>query len=224
MPEPNGTSQRREGAGPDKAPPPPGPVGPRAVPEPSAASRGLPVPKPVRPRRSREPDRPPSTTLTRTTRPGLTQAAKLGTPQDTSEAGFTTHLHRDQDRVNIRERVDVAYRFVAQGRPELSQRVFHGKLVDVSLGGAQLEGVLPEGVTSEELLSEEVMLKAEMALPFVEGPLAVDSNVAWIKPAECGGVFFGLDFIDMTEERLKVVRAFLIGLQSPTRTKFRRGR
>ncbi|MHC4202920.1 MAG: PilZ domain-containing protein, partial [Planctomycetota bacterium] len=169
-------------------------------------------------------DRPSSGVVTRTTRPGITQAAKLGSDKAGTKREFTTHLHRDQDRVNIRDFIDVSYRFLLPNRPELARDVYSGRLVDISLTGAQVEGPVPEGVPSDELTSDEVVVKSEMALPYVEGPLVTDSQLAWVRPGRVAGCSLGLDFIDVTDDQLKLIRGFLIGLQSPTRTKFRRGR
>ncbi len=169
-------------------------------------------------------DRPSSGVVTRTTRPGITQAAKLGSGEGRPKREFTTHLHRDQDRANIRDFIDVSYRFVLPNRPELARDVYSGRLLDISLTGAQMEGPVPEGVPSDELTSDRVVVKSEMALPYVEGPLVVDSQLAWVRPGRVAGCSLGLSFIDVTDDQLKLIRGFLIGLQSPTRTKFRRGR
>ena len=162
--------------------------------------------------------------MTRTTRPGITQAVKLGGGEGRPKREFTTHLHRGQDRVTIREFIDVAYRFVLPNRPEFARNVYSGRLLDISLTGAQLEGPVPEGVPRDELTSDKVVLKSEIALPYVEGPLVVDSQLAWVKPGHIAGCSLGLSFFDLTDHQLKLIRGFLIGLQSPTRTKFRRGR
>jgi len=169
-------------------------------------------------------ERPSSGVVTRTTRPGITQAAKLGSDKAGTKREFTTHLHRDQDRVNIRDFIDVSYRFVLPNRPEFARNVYNGRLVDISLTGAQVEGPVPEGVPSDELTSDKVVVKSEMALPYVEGPLVADSQLAWVRPGRVAGCSLGLSFIDVTDDQLKLIRGFLIGLQSPTRTKFRRGR
>ncbi len=169
-------------------------------------------------------ERPSSGVVTRTTRPGITQAAKLGGGEGRAKQEFTTHLHRAQDRVNIRDFIDVSYRFVLPNHPELTRNIYSGRLVDISLTGAQVEGPVPEGVPGDELTSGKVVVKSEMALPYVEGPLVVESQLAWVRPGRVAGCSLGLSFIDVTDDQLKLIRGFLIGLQSPTRTKFRRGR
>jgi len=273
-------------------------TGPKAVPQPSLASRGKPVPKPVRPKApaagppraapvptkaSRDapvprpvprPVRPASpargtpratpaaagparggtgtifgtrpaapssegprapaegaprserssfSSVKKTTRPGTTQAMRTG-PGDARKDRFTRHVVRGQDRVTIREDIDVAYRFLGPSGPELYPDVHRGKLVDLSLTGAQIEGPLPDDPPRRELLSGAVLVRTKAELPFVEEPLVVDSQVSWIKRAEGEASLIGLKFAGLTQKQTNLIRAFFIGLQSPARQKFRRGR
>jgi len=156
-----------------------------------------------------------------TTRPGVTQALKLGPGDTGTKAPLTTHALRNQERVNIKQDIDVIYT-ISSPHGDASQE-FEGKLVDISLGGAQLEGPIPPDVTPQQLKAQSFICAAQIELPFVENPLAVTAQITWTKPAGEGIYFLGLKFINMAEQQRRTVRAFLIGLQSPTRMKFRRG-
>jgi len=265
--------------------------GPRAVPEPSKASKDRPTPRPIRPqppRANAEPpirpdstgtrqepaDRPPEgaagretapsqggragdsgaerrfdakglsslagkttgiqppgdpkatrptlASITRATpRPGVTQALRVGPGESGTGARFTTHTLRGQERVNVKQEVDVSYRLFVPLRPDTPATVQRGRLVDISLGGAQIEGPpLPEA----EGRGGKFMIRAQFELPFVEKPLVADAHVAWTKPSGEGRVFMGLRFDALSDEQSGLIKGYLIAAQSPTRVKFRRGK
>jgi hypothetical protein len=227
------------------------PVG-RATPVPSKASRDAPVPRPVRraspargtpalgksgtvfgpgfatPRAPNADDAPRSertsfSTVKKKTNPGMTQAMRTG-PGSSRKAEFTRHLIRGQDRVTIRDDIGVLYRFLAPSGPDRYPDTFRGKLVDLSLTGAQVEGLLPDDPPRRELISGAVLVRTKMELPFVEKPLVIDSKVSWVKPTEGEESLIGLKFAGLTQHQTNLIRAFFIGLQSPSRQKFRRGR
>jgi hypothetical protein len=58
----------------------------------------------------------------------------------------------------------------------------------------------------------------------VEEPLILESQVSWVKPAEGEESLIGLRFAGLTQQQTNLIRAFFIGLQSPSRNKFHRGR
>ncbi|MHC5056174.1 MAG: PilZ domain-containing protein [Planctomycetota bacterium] len=238
---------------------------PRASPVPTKASRDAPVPRPVRPASPAQgtpqaepaaagpaqegtgtifgttpatpsnegpgapaegvprPERSSFSSVKKTTRPGTTQAMRTGSG-DARKARFTRHVVRGQDRVTIREDIDVAYRFLGASGPDLYPDTHRGKLVDLSLTGAQIEGPLPDDPPRRELLSGAVLVRSKAELPFVEEPLVVDSQVSWIKRAQGEASLIGLKFAGLTQKQTNLIRAFFIGLQSPARQKFRRGR
>jgi len=159
----------------------------------------------------------------KTTSPGTTQAVRTG-PGDTRKLQFTRHTIRGEDRVTIRDDIEVVYRFLSSSGPDLYPDKHRGRLVDVSMTGAQIEGPLPGDPSERDLLSGVVLVRAKMDLPFVEEPLVVDSQVSWVKPAGGDISLIGLRFAGLTQGQTNLIRAFFIGLQSPTRNKFRRGR
>jgi hypothetical protein len=125
----------------------------------------------------------------------------------------------------------VSYRYVALEGPQRFPGHCQGKLLDISMGGAQVEGPLPPEVDGKELTrlsaSGEVTVSAVFDLPFVERALEVEAKVSWVKPPSgASGTshphsYIGLRFLSMTEDRKRIIRAFLIGLQSPSRKRFR---
>jgi len=159
----------------------------------------------------------------KTTSPGTTQAVKTG-PGDTRKLQFTRHTIRGEDRVTIRDDIEVVYRFLSSSGPDLYPDKHRGRLVDISLTGTQIEGPLPADPPERDLLSGVVLVRAKMDLPFVEKPLVVDSQVSWVKPGGGDLSLIGLRFAGLTQEQTNLIRGFFIGLQSPTRNKFRRGR
>jgi len=168
-------------------------------------------------------DRISFSNVKKTTSPGTTQAVKTG-PGDMRKLQFTRHTIRGEDRVTIRDDIDVVYRFLSSSGPDLYPDKHQGRLVDISLTGAQIEGPLPGDPPEQDLLSGVVLVRAKMDLPFVEEPLVVDSQVSWVKPAGDDLSLVGLRFAGLTQGQANLIRAFFIGLQSPTRNKFRRGR
>ncbi len=168
-------------------------------------------------------DRTSFSTVKKTTNPGMTQAMKTG-PGSSRKKEFTRHLIRGQDRVNIRDDIGMLYRFLAPSGPDLYPDAFPGRLVDLSLTGAQVEGVLPDDPPRRDLISGAVLVRSKMELPFVEEPLVIDSKVSWVKPTEGKESLIGLRFVGLTRQQTNLIRAFFIGLQSPARQKFRRGR
>jgi hypothetical protein len=162
--------------------------------------------------------------VSKTTHPGTTQAMSLGTPGDSKSGGFTKHKLRDEDRVNVTIDVRVSYRFVARDAPDRFPSRFQGKLLDISMGGAQIEGPIAPEVSREELKRGSVTIDAEFELPYVDDPLRIATTVNWIKPSAHPRSYLGLRFVGPTPEHRRIIRAFLIGLQSPSRRKFRKGR
>ncbi len=234
MPEPSEASRGR---------PVPKPVKPKA-PAPStssgrtSASSGEPrpdgTPRPAGTTASPGRSGPGKTTrriVSKTTRPGLTQASSGGGGTGAG-GGFVTQRIRDEDRVNVNMDVNVQYRFVAAGDPDQERpgstgrfpTTFRGRLVDISMGGAQVEGPIAPEVGRDELKRGAVTVEAVFELPFVERPLEIAVRVNWIKPSTPPRSCLGFRFQKPTAEQQRIIRAFLIGLQSPTRTKFRRGR
>jgi len=169
------------------------------------------------------PERSIFSSVTKPKPPATTQAIKTG-PGKARKLEFTKHTIRGEDRVNIKEDIDVAYRFLGPSGPDQYPDAHRGKLVDISLTGAQIEGILPDDPPKEDLLSGTVLVHSKMELPFVETPLVIDSQVSWVKPADGGASQIGLRFAGLTQQQGNLIRAFFIGLQSPTRNKFRRGR
>lgn len=245
-----------------KAPAASGPS--RATPIPSKATRDTPVPRPVRPASPAQgtpsatpaeamPAQAPGTifesgpitpaggyqaaaaetmphsersifpNVKKTTSPGTTQAIKTG-PGDGGKLLFTRHTIRGEDRVTIRDDIEVVYRFLGPSGPDLYPDTYQGRVVDISLTGAQIEGPLPDDPPRRDLLSGVVLIRAKISLPFVEEPLIVESQVSWVKPAEGEASLIGLRFAGLTQQQTNLVRAFFIGLQSPSRNKFHRGR
>lgn len=143
-----------------------------------------------------------------------------------------TQKIRDEDRVNVKIDVGVQYRFVApkdpdQERPGSTGRFptwFRGKLLDISMSGAQVEGPIAPEVGREELKRGTVTVQAIFELPFADRPLEIAARVNWIKPSTPPRSCMGFRFKKPAAEQQRIIRAFLIGLQSPARTKFRRGR
>ena len=169
--------------------------------------------------------------VSKTTRPGLTQASTGGGGTGAGR-GFVTKRIHDEDRVNINIDVGVQYRFVAPGDPDQERpgstgrfpTWFRGKLLDISMGGAQVEGPIAPEVGRDDLKRGAVTVEAVFELPFVESPLEVAARVNWIKPSTPPRSCMGFRFHKPTAEQQRIIQAFLIGLQSPTRKKFRRGR
>lgn len=161
--------------------------------------------------------------VTKTTRPGSTQAIRTG-PKADNKTRFTKHMVRGEDRVAIRDDIPVAFRFLSSAGPELYPDTHRGWLIDLSLSGAQVEGPLPEDPPRQALLSGAVLVRLKVELPFVDEPLVIDSRLTWVKPASEASSLIGLEFASVTQQQMNTIRAFFIGLQSPARTKFRRGR
>jgi hypothetical protein len=169
--------------------------------------------------------RPTVAKLSRSTpRPNLTQAIRVGPDDVPGKPQYTTHALRSQDRVNVHDEIEVRYRFLDPHRPDRLPGEYTGRLADISLDGAQLVGPLAPRLGEKELLAGAALVRAEMSLPFVERPLVVESLVAWVRQATPSGYCMGLKFRNVTADQRKLIRGFLIGLQSPTRMKFRRGR
>ena len=148
----------------------------------------------------------------------------LGGGEGSARTGFTTHRIRDEDRVNVNIDVPVSYRFVAAGNADRFPARYRGKLLDISMGGAQVEGPIAPEVGRDELRGGAVTVEAAFELPFVESPLEIGARVNWIKPAAHPRAYMGLRFLEPTDVHRRIIRAFLIGLQSPARKKLRRGR
>jgi hypothetical protein len=201
------------------------------APEPAATAAAAtgPVTKPAPKATGRVSDAPwklsgLSKTVSKTTHPGTTQAMSLGTPGDSKKGGFTKHKLREEDRINVTVDVRVSYRFVALGAPDRFPTRFQGKLLDISMGGAQIEGPIAPEVSREELKRGSVTIDAVFELPYVDDPLRIATTVNWIKPSAHPRSYLGLRFVEPTPEHKRIIRAFLIGLQSPSRRKFRKGR
>jgi hypothetical protein len=158
-----------------------------------------------------------------TPRPGRTQALRVGPGDSGMKAQVTSHSFRNQDRVNIRQEIDVDYTVTPQHGDDTGAQTLRGRLVDISLGGAQIEGPLPSDVSPQQIKKESFVCDAIIALPFVEHPLNVTSQITWAKPSSEGIYFLGLKFINVVEQHRRTIQAFLIGLQSPTKSKFKRG-
>ena len=135
-----------------------------------------------------------------------------------------TQRIRDEDRVNVNLDVDVQYRFVAPGDPDRFPTGFRGKLLDISMRGAQVEGPIAPEVTRDELKRGKVTVEAVFELPFVERPLEMAVRVNWIKPSTPPRSCIGFRFQNVTAEQKRILQAFLIGLQSPARKKLRKER
>ena len=233
----NGADEAKRKAEPP-APSRPGRRGRGLMPEPSEATRNRPVPKPARPRRPRPMDQdltaratsPPAPgavtrqMVSKTTRPGVTQASTGGA--GSGRAGFVKQKIRDEDRVNVNIDVAVSYRFVARdgtALPAPPQDRQRGKLLDISMGGAQVEGPVPPEVPRDDLKRGTVTVEAVFELPYVDKPLEVVARVNWMKPSGPPLSCIGLRFLKPADEQRRIIRAFLIGLQSPARRKkFRR--
>jgi hypothetical protein len=156
--------------------------------------------------------------------PGSTQALKVG-PGDkgTGRAQVTTHAFRSQDRVNIKQDVVAEYDFRVPGSGGGERATFRGRLVDISLGGLQVEGLLPTDVRPDDLIHGPLVVHLRAQIPFSDSFLEVDSRVLWVKPLGEDRYALGLKFQQLTPEQQSAIRAFLIAIQSPTRTGFRRG-
>lgn len=222
-----------------KGMPVPRPVRPRA-PSPGAASRGVPVPKPVKPKApspgaaSRGEAHPPPPTRptgvvpagrspTRTgSVPGITRGFRPS-GEGGQKATVGDQTLRREDRVNVRENVHVTYSFFAPTAPGRFGDAYDGRLVDISLSGAQIEGLLPPGLVEGELLSGAVGVRAEILPPGGGEPVRAESHVTWIKPSAGQRRFMGLKFLKGGEKRTRALKSFLIYLQMPSRSRFRSG-
>jgi hypothetical protein len=163
--------------------------------------------------------------VSRTTpRSGLTQALKVGPGASGAKPSLTTHALRGQDRIIIREQIPVSYTIQTLGGDDALTGQFAGLLVDISLGGVQVEGSLPDGIDLKALAGKNVVVKLEATLPYVDEPLFAITRATWTTPSEQGRYFIGLRFMEISEKQRRLIQSFLIGLQSPTKTRFKRGR
>jgi hypothetical protein len=142
---------------------------------------------------------------------------RLGPGRSSSGSGLTTHVLRGDDRVNVREFVEVLYRFHAPSRADFRTEVLRGRLVDLSLSGAQIEGPVPETVPREGLLGGSILVQLRMADPLAGRRLDLEAEATWLRPGEGGQASLGLRFVHMEPEQRQAVRAALVSLQSPDR-------
>ncbi len=140
------------------------------------------------------------------------------------KGGFVKQRIRDEDRVNVKIDVAVSYRFVAKGDAERFPAAYRGKLLDISMSGAQVEGPIAAEVSRSELNRGTVTVEAAFDLPFADRPLETAARVNWIKPSSHPRSYMGFKFLNTTDADRRIIRAFLIGLQSPARKKLRGGR
>jgi hypothetical protein len=170
------------------------------------------------------PKKPPSTHRV-SPAPGMTQALRVGPGDEMrTKNEATTHALRKQDRINVREDVLVEYDFRVPGTGDGQRAVFNGRLVDISLGGLQIEGEVPSDLNPKDLASGPLIVHVRVSMTSVTATLEADARVTWTKPVAEGVYAMGLRFADEGRDQRNAIRAFLISLQSPTRTKFRRGR
>ena len=159
-----------------------------------------------------------------TPRPGTTQALRVGPGERASKAEFTTHAIRSDDRVTLRDEFYVLYRYIARRDPHAHLTVYRGKLIDVSMGGAQVEGYMDPEVDRKELLASSVLVRMEIPLPDAKLPLALAAKANWVRHAEPAGapeasepqeyVAMGLSFVDVTPEQRRGLQILLMSLQA----------
>ena len=134
------------------------------------------------------------------------------TPQESSSAD-----HRRESRINIVDarRIDAKYKFLSNMDEYQCEDIFEGVVVDLSRGGALLEGVIPHPDWIPGLLSGDIQIGMYIFIPQSE-PVKVLGTMRWSRPAqgtppEQNRYDIGVRFEEISDDHKKSLSKFLIG-------------
>jgi hypothetical protein len=121
----------------------------------------------------------------------------------------------------------VRYRLVGRRDIEAYPRVCAGRLVDISISGAQVRGPVDQDVERRELLAGSVLVRLEMRATASSAPFSIDAEVSWLKPVgpagedaaslapeDCSAYSaMGLRFVGVSQDQRKQLQGLLITVQ-----------
>ncbi len=139
-------------------------------------------------------------------------------------ARMSAQAKRSQQRVEVDLDVPVIYKFVATGEADEMDRIYEGRLRDVSTGGLQFIGKLDPALTPYPLLAGEDLMGLNLCLPFSERPVKVLGRAVRVEPSqeEPGEYLYGVKLVDPSEGVKTAINSFLITLQIGARKRLQR--
>jgi c-di-GMP-binding flagellar brake protein YcgR len=124
---------------------------------------------------------------------------------------------RRESRVRIGEarRITAKYKFLSSINEYQCEDIFEGTVVDLSRGGALLEGVIPDPTWIPGLLDGQIQVGMFIYIPQSD-PVKVLGTMRWSRPVE--GTLpeenlyaIGLRFEEISDDHKKNLSKFLIG-------------
>lgn len=130
-------------------------------------------------------------------------------------ARLKAKARRVHQRVEVRLDVMVVYKFVdREGAADLD-RIYQGRMRDISRGGTLFCGTLHPTLTPDSLLTGQYLVGMNLCLPFVERPVKILGEAVRVQPSpqEPAEYLFGVKFLDIADEAEVAINNFLISFQ-----------